>query len=60
VHADVVSNHRSQILASYDTDVVARQHLPNPTSSELVLQGRSVVIQRPHLRSGNIAHRSAV
>jgi hypothetical protein len=31
VHVDVVSNHRSQIIASYDTDVVACQHLPNPT-----------------------------
>ena len=32
VHANVVSNYRSQILNSYDTDVVARQHLPNSTS----------------------------
>jgi len=33
MHAAVVSNHRSQILASYDTDAVACQHLPNRTSS---------------------------
>jgi hypothetical protein len=33
VYADVVSNYRSQILASYDTDVVACQYLLNPTSS---------------------------
>jgi hypothetical protein len=32
VHAAVVSNHRSQILAAYDTDAVAQQHLPNPMS----------------------------
>ena len=33
VHAVVVSNHRSRILASYDTDAVAQQHLPTPMSS---------------------------
>ena len=29
VHADVVSNHRSQILISYNIDVIPHQYLPN-------------------------------
>ena len=33
VHAALVFNHRFQILASYDTDAVAQQHLSNPMSS---------------------------
>ena len=33
VHAAVVSNHRSQILASYYTDAIAQQHLSTPMSS---------------------------
>ena len=33
VHTAVISNHRSQILASYDTDAIAQQHLPTPMSS---------------------------